>query len=118
MAPNIGFANSPATLSSDGTLEVSGPSDPVFVAAGAGVEGDEGTLVARSVAVQQGAGVFGGPASLGASKSWSALIETTGLQEGPASASGVEVYAFEGAQSPLLVTFTWSQDIVIKPKPA
>ena len=114
MPPNIAFATTPALLS-DGTLNVSGPSDRVFVSIGEGVAADEATLIARSVTVQQGDEVFGGPASVGESKSWTATIDAGGLGQGPATATGVEVYAFTGAQSALTMTFSWSQDIEIQP---
>ncbi len=113
MGLNIAFAASPATLSSDGTLTVSGLTDPIFLSAGEGVEGVAGELVGRSIAVEQGDKVIGGPASLGSSKSWAASLTADGITTGPAHASGVEVYAFDGAHSPLTVTFTWSQDIHI-----
>jgi len=115
MPPNIAFATTPATLS-DGTLRVSGESDPLFVSAGPDTEEHEGRLVARSVIVQQGTEVCAGPASLGGAKSWTALIEQArGLEAKLASATAIEVYAFEGRQSPLTVTLTWSQDIEIEP---
>lgn len=110
MPPNIAFASSPAALSGE-TLKVSGPSDPVFVSIGEGIEADEARLVSRSVTVQQGDAVVGGPASLGESKSWTATIDAPGLTAGAATATGVEVYGFVGAQSPLTMTFSWSQDI-------
>ena len=114
MAPNIAFASTPALLSGD-KLKVSGPSDRVFVSIGEGVEGDEATLISRSVTVQQDGVIYGGPASLGDAKTWTATIEADGLSEGAATATGFEVYGFEGAQSPLTMTFSWSQDIEIEP---
>ncbi len=113
MPPNIGFATTPATLDAE-LLTLTGPSDPVFVSPGVGVEGEEGELIARSVAVQQGTTVCGGPASLGDAKSWTAKFEAPGITTGPATATGVEVIAFPGPQSPLAFSFTWSQDITIE----
>lgn len=115
MPPNQAFATTPATLSASGTLRLEGFTDPVFVSAGEDAEHFEATLTSRSVAVEQDGNVFAGTGSLGSAKSWSASVTGEALHEGSATATAFEVFAFAGSDPPLTATFTWTQDIEIKP---
>lgn len=115
MPPNQAFASTPAILSAGGSLSLEGFSDPVFVSAGEDAEHHEATLISRTVAVEQDGTVFPGTGSLGTSKSWSASVTAEALHEGSAAATGYEVYAFAGSDPPLTATFSWTQDIEIKP---
>ncbi|HYH89641.1 MAG TPA: hypothetical protein VEX67_10415 [Solirubrobacteraceae bacterium] len=115
MALNQAFASTPAILSADGQLSLEGFSDPVFVSTGEGAELHEGTLISRTVAVEQDGRIFPGTASLGSSKSWSASVTAEELHEGSAAATAFEVYALAGSEPPLTATFSWTQDIEIEP---
>ncbi len=98
---NMNF-DSPVQLT-DGTVEVKGSSE---------VLGEETTLLARFVTLQQGSNILPAAAADLALKWTTAALAADGLQSGDALALGTELHFI--ATPPTFVSGTWSQIVRIE----